>query len=307
VNNWARHVATLAITAVAATGGMISYTHIAWLTLYLQQSLLVAHLMAIPVDGMIVVGSMALLRGGKLGWLGIGPGVAISVFANVESGIRHGWLAAVWAGVPALSFFLASFILERWLSRETHKEDESVLPFLTDVLTAALDAKAVLAEAGRAVRAIEHTMAVSRCVLEASVPEAAESGQPRRVALPPQRGHRGELAVVSRTAVTSVPVTLPDVPDWLPQVAGNAPAAPVPDVVFEAPPVTAPVPEAKPRTRGRRVPAGDVPVLQKLEDEFRHEIAQGIVPTYREMKDRMHVGTDKAKEYFAHYETLLAA
>ena len=36
-----------------------------------------------------------------LGWLGIGPGVAISVFANVESGIRYGWLAALWVGVPA--------------------------------------------------------------------------------------------------------------------------------------------------------------------------------------------------------------
>ena len=49
------------------------------------------------------------------GWLGVGPGLALSLFANVESGIRYGWLAVVWAGIPAVSFFLACFILENWL------------------------------------------------------------------------------------------------------------------------------------------------------------------------------------------------
>jgi hypothetical protein len=39
----------------------------------------------------------------------------LSLFANIESGIRYGWLSAVWAGIPALSFFLATFIFERWL------------------------------------------------------------------------------------------------------------------------------------------------------------------------------------------------
>jgi len=43
--------------------------------------------MPFAIDGLITVGSVVLLQGGRLGWLGIGPGVAISLFANVESGI----------------------------------------------------------------------------------------------------------------------------------------------------------------------------------------------------------------------------
>ena len=96
--------------------GLISYTHISDLSRALHQPVMVARLMPFGVDGLITVGSVVLLQGGRLGWLGIGPGVAISLFANVESGIRYGWLAAVWAGIPAVSFALASFILEHWLA-----------------------------------------------------------------------------------------------------------------------------------------------------------------------------------------------
>jgi hypothetical protein len=46
------------------------------------------------------------------------PGVAASLFANVESGLRWGPLAAGWAGVPAASFALATFLLERWLKAQ---------------------------------------------------------------------------------------------------------------------------------------------------------------------------------------------
>jgi hypothetical protein len=113
--NWAKVVSGAAILAVAAVAGLISYTHIENLSLALHQPVMVARLMPFGVDGLITVGSVVLLQGGRLGWLGIGPGVAISLFANVESGIRYGWLAAVWAGIPAVSFALASFILENWL------------------------------------------------------------------------------------------------------------------------------------------------------------------------------------------------
>jgi hypothetical protein len=105
-----------AILAVALVAGIASYIHIETLSLSLHQPLLIARLMPFAVDGLMTVGSVVLLQGGPLGWLGIGPGVAISLFANVESGIRYGWLAAVWAGIPAVSFALACFILERWVS-----------------------------------------------------------------------------------------------------------------------------------------------------------------------------------------------
>jgi hypothetical protein len=113
---WPKLASGAAILAVAAVAGVISYSHIYELTLSLHQSTLTARLMPVAIDGLITVGSVVLLQSGSpLGWLGVGPGLALSLFANIESGIRYGWLAAVWAGIPALSFFLATFIFEHWL------------------------------------------------------------------------------------------------------------------------------------------------------------------------------------------------
>jgi hypothetical protein len=117
--HWSELVSGLALAAVAGVAGVISYSHIYRLTLALHQPVLVARLMPIAVDGLVVVGSVVLLQsGGWLGWLGLGPGVVISLFANVESGIGYGLLAAVWAGIPAVAFALASFMLERWLKAQ---------------------------------------------------------------------------------------------------------------------------------------------------------------------------------------------
>jgi hypothetical protein len=86
---WPKIAAGLAITAVAAVTGIVSCTHIYRLTLSLHQTVMVARLMPFGVDGLIVVGSVVLLQPPPqqrwLGWVGVGPGVAISLFANVES------------------------------------------------------------------------------------------------------------------------------------------------------------------------------------------------------------------------------
>lgn len=121
MRTFGRFLTGLAIGAVAIVAGVVSYSHIYGLSIELHQSPLVAALMPFGVDGLITVGSVVLLQGGAdpwLGWLGVGPGVAVSVFANVESGIRYGALSATWAGIPALSFFLATFLLERWLKAQ---------------------------------------------------------------------------------------------------------------------------------------------------------------------------------------------
>lgn len=111
--------AGLALAAVTGVTGFISYTHICALTLVLHQSWQTAHLMPFAVDGQIVVGSVVLLvaqgRTAWWGWLGIVPGLAESLFANWESGIAHGLLAASWATVAAQSFAVSSFLFERWL------------------------------------------------------------------------------------------------------------------------------------------------------------------------------------------------
>jgi hypothetical protein len=91
---WSRLTAGLAITSVALVAGVVSYDHIYRLTLTLHQPPLVARLMPFGVDGLIVAGSVVLLQSvpGQrwLGWIGVGPGVAISLFANFESAIRFG-------------------------------------------------------------------------------------------------------------------------------------------------------------------------------------------------------------------------
>ena len=110
------------LVIVASVTGVISYTHVYDLTVSLHQPAMVARLMPFGVDGLIVVGSVVLLQAAPgqtwLGWLGVVPGVAASLFANVESGLRWGPLAAGWAGVPAVSFALATFLLERWLKAQ---------------------------------------------------------------------------------------------------------------------------------------------------------------------------------------------
>jgi hypothetical protein len=119
---WSRLTAGLALVVVASVTGVISYTHVYDLTVSLHQPVMVARLMPFGVDGLIVVGSVVLLQAAAgqawLGWLGVVPGVAASLFANVESGLRWGPLAAGWAGVPAASFALATFLLERWLKAQ---------------------------------------------------------------------------------------------------------------------------------------------------------------------------------------------
>jgi hypothetical protein len=116
---WSRLTAGIALAAVALATGVISYKHIYELSIALYQPPLVARLQPVGIDGLIVVGSVVLLQASPnhpyLGWFGVVPGVAASVFANIESGIAHGWLAAGWAGVPAGGFALATFLLERWL------------------------------------------------------------------------------------------------------------------------------------------------------------------------------------------------
>ena len=61
------------------------------------------------------------------------------LFANAESALRFGWLSAAWAAVPAFSFSVVTFILERWLAGQARS---SVQPDSQPVLTqVALDAE----------------------------------------------------------------------------------------------------------------------------------------------------------------------
>jgi hypothetical protein len=113
-------VVGVALASVAGTTGFISYTHISALTEHLGQSWKTAHLMPFAVDGQIVIGSVYYMENeGKrrrwLGLIGFVPGVAESLFANWESGIVHGLLAAGWSTVPAQAFACSTILFDLWL------------------------------------------------------------------------------------------------------------------------------------------------------------------------------------------------
>jgi hypothetical protein len=111
-------LAALPVAAVAVIAGVVSYSHIEALGLMTGQSLADARLLPLAVDGLIVAGSVILLAGSWLGWIGVTLGVAGTLYANVMSGLPRGPLAATVAAWPALAFTVASFMLERWLKSQ---------------------------------------------------------------------------------------------------------------------------------------------------------------------------------------------
>ena len=73
-----------------------------------------------------MAGSVILLAGSWLGWIGVALGVGGTVYANVMSGLPRGPLAATVAAWPALAFTVASFMLERWLKAQVSAAPEAV-------------------------------------------------------------------------------------------------------------------------------------------------------------------------------------
>ena len=196
---WPKVVSGAAILAVAAVAGTISYSHMYELSLVLHQGVMASRLMPFGVDGLIVVGSVVLLQSAPgqrwLGWVGVVPGLAISLFANIESGLRYGPLAAIWAGVPALSFFIATFILERWLQGQAKAKPESALaPIVMDASESvtAVTPKSPSGSTGRVpVRAIKSAPTRPR----AATPESAYAALLARGELPSLRAIRRDMHV----------------------------------------------------------------------------------------------------------------
>jgi hypothetical protein len=111
-------LAALPVAAVAVIAGIVSFSHIEALGLRTGQTITDARLLPLAVDGLIVAGSVILLAGSWLGWIGVALGVAGTLYANVMSGLPRGPLAATVAAWPALAFTVASFMLERWLKSQ---------------------------------------------------------------------------------------------------------------------------------------------------------------------------------------------
>jgi hypothetical protein len=138
---------------VAAVAGVVSYSHITALGLRTYQGQADAHLLAIPIDGLIVAGSVLLAAGSLLGWLGVALGVAATLFANLQFGLPHGALSAAVSTWPAVAFTVACFMLERWLRSRRRQvpvtQSALEVPGVPhDALDAAVHAMIATAQAG---------------------------------------------------------------------------------------------------------------------------------------------------------------
>ena len=150
---WDRLTYAVAIPSavVAVVAGVVSFGHIESLALSVHQPIADARLLPLAVDGLIVAGSVVILGGYWLGWLGVASGAAATLFANVQSGLPYGPLSATVAAWPAVAFLVASFILERWLKRQVSRGGQSgtevaqtpretaTLPDTTESVLATLD------------------------------------------------------------------------------------------------------------------------------------------------------------------------
>jgi hypothetical protein len=103
-----RASAVLAVAAVAAVAGWISYTHaVAVVTAHGERGT-VGHLYPVVIDGLIFVSSMVLLDSARrqvdapplARWM-LAAGIAATLFANVSAGISYGVLGAAVAAWPA--------------------------------------------------------------------------------------------------------------------------------------------------------------------------------------------------------------
>ena len=148
--NRAALIAALPVVMVALMAGKVSYSHITALGMRTHQGYADSHLLFVPIDGLIVAGTVLLLYGSLLGWLGVALGVAATLFANLQFGLPHGALSAVVSTWPAIAFSVACFMLERWLRsrRQAQPPGELSAAVPTDAENAALMALRATLAAG---------------------------------------------------------------------------------------------------------------------------------------------------------------
>lgn len=147
-----RTVAAVAVPAAVVTviAGLVSYNHIVALGLRTHQGTFDAHLLPGAIDGLIVAGSVILAAGSVLGWLAVIPGVAATLFSNLQFGLPNGTLSAIVSTWPAIAFTVASFVIERWLRRRSAGAGaaQSGQGVPADSLDAAIQAMLATAQAG---------------------------------------------------------------------------------------------------------------------------------------------------------------
>jgi hypothetical protein len=113
----------------------------------------------------------------------------------------------------------------------------------------------------------------------------------------------------ARPATVAGPVTIPSVPEAPVTVAGVPDVIPehVPEIGVEAVPASTvpPVPKQRARTVARPVTSATARRKPDPARVFATELAEGRAPSLRAVKERMHCGTDRAREIRQHLADML--
>lgn len=109
-----RWSAILAVTAVAAVAGWVSYVHAHDVVASHGEAGALGYAYPGTVDGLIFAASMVLLDAARrkvtapaLAYWALGLGISVTLFANVLAGWQHGLLGAFWAAWPAVALVVA--------------------------------------------------------------------------------------------------------------------------------------------------------------------------------------------------------
>ena len=103
--------AAVAVLAVAAVAGWVSYRHAVAVVSAHGEPGIVGRWYPVTIDGLIIAASMVLLDAASheedaapLAWWLLGAGIGATLAVNVLAGLPSGWFAAIVAGWPAAAF-----------------------------------------------------------------------------------------------------------------------------------------------------------------------------------------------------------
>ncbi|HET9081668.1 MAG TPA: DUF2637 domain-containing protein [Trebonia sp.] len=264
----ARMLAGLAVLTVAVIAAIVSFSHIETLALSHGQPIWDARFLPVSVDGMLVVSSLTLLADARARRPAPGlarAGLVLGVVATVAANVVFGVHAGP-VGAVISAWPAVAFIVA------------------TEILVGQMR------RAG-GIPSYEDTAKTVAAPLSPAVPPDAPQSVPVATVSPAPVGTQGTVADGEQGVPGGTPVTPVSVPQDGPESVPPSVAAPVPRVV----------PGASLRRSPKRAPAGRPKSAEKV---FRAELAAGQVPSLRQVKERMHVGTPRARAILADLQAI---
>lgn len=119
-----RFAAYAGVSILAGIAGLVSYTHAYGVAITYGESVMVARLVPLVIDGLLVVASLVQLdaarndrQAGWLAWLALVVGIALTLGANILHGWANGPVGAVIAALPAVTLTISFELLMHMIRR----------------------------------------------------------------------------------------------------------------------------------------------------------------------------------------------